>query len=139
LLAPLFPNASQAHAASIQSSIAAYKATAIPALKLLMGLPFYGFGWNGVNNSNHGLFQAGKAVHEDRPYHAIRTIALSSQVCRDLRSQAPWAFDRQDFWTYEDTVSIRYKVSYGLRQGVGGVIIWELSSDTANAELLNAA
>jgi chitinase len=139
LLAPLFPNASQAHGASIQSSIAAYKAAGIPARKLLMGLPFYGYGWTGVNNSNHGLFQAGEAVHEDRPYHAIRTIALSSQIFRDPRSQAPWAFDGQNFWTYEDAVSVRYKVSYGLRQGVGGVMIWELSGDTANAELLNAA
>ena len=140
LLAPLFPNASRHEQdASIQSSIAAYKAAGISARKLLMGLPFYGYGWTGVNNSNHGLFQAGEAVHEDRPYHAIRTIALSSQVFRDPRSQAPWAFDGQDFWTYEDAVSVRYKVSYGLRQGVGGVMIWELSGDTADAELLNTA
>jgi chitinase len=140
LLAPLFPNASlQGQKESIQSSIAAYKAAGIPARKLLMGLPFYGYGWTGVNNSHHGLFQAGKAMPEDRPYHAIRTIALSSQVFRDPRSQAPWAFDGQDFWTYEDVVSVRYKVSYGLRQGVGGVMIWELSGDTADAELLNTA
>ena len=140
LLAPLFPNASlHEQDASIQSSIAAYKAAGIPARKLLMGLPFYGYGWTGVNNSNHGLFQVGEAVNEDRPYRAIRTIALSSQVFRDPRSQAPWAFDGRDFWTYEDAVSVRYKVSYGLRQGVGGVMIWELSGDTADAELLNTA
>jgi chitinase len=139
LLAPLFPNVLQAHGASIQTSIAAYRAAGIPTRKLLMGLPFYGYGWTGVNSSNHGLFQAGEAVREDRPYHAIRTIALSSQVFRDARTQAPWAFDGQDFWTYEDAVSVRYKVSYGLRQGVGGVMIWELSGDTADAELLNTA
>lgn len=138
LLAPLFPNGSpHEHDPSIQTSIAAYRAAGIPARKLLMGLPFYGYGWTGVNSSNHGLFQTGVAVREDRPYHAIRTIARSSQVFRDLRSQAPWAFDGKEFWTYEDAVSVRYKVSYGLRQGVGGVMIWELSGDTADAELLN--
>lgn len=139
LLAPLFSSASRQQAASIQTSIAAYKAAGVPPRKLLMGLPFYGYGWTGVNDANHGLFQTGKALHEDRPYHAIRAIVLSSQVFRDPRSQAPWAFDGENFWTYEDAISVRYKVSYGLRQGVGGVMIWELSGDTADAELLNTA
>jgi chitinase len=140
LLAPLFPNTlTSAHAASIQSSISAYKAAGIPARKLLMGLPFYGYGWTGVSDSNHGLFQTGQAVRGDHPYYAIRTLALPSQVFRDPRSQAPWIFDGQNFWTYEDSVSVRYKVSYASRQKMGGVMIWELSGDTADAELLNSA
>ena len=56
---------------------------------------------------------------------------------RDQRSQAPWLFDGQTFWTYEDPVSVRYKVSYAHRQHLGGVMIWELSGDTTDAELLN--
>jgi chitinase len=140
LLAPLFPSTLRpAHAGSIQSSISAYKAAGVPARKLLMGLPFYGYGWTGVSASNHGLFQTGRALRGDHPYSAIRTLALPSQVYRDARSQAPWIFDGQNFWTYEDAVSVRYKVSYGARQGLGGVMIWELSGDTADAELLNSA
>jgi chitinase len=68
LLAPLFPNVLQAHGASIQTSIAAYRAAGIPTRKLLMGLPFYGYGWTGVNSSNHGLFQA---------YHRALVAGLS--------------------------------------------------------------
>jgi chitinase len=134
-LAPLF---SISHTPSIESSIAAYKAAGIPARKLLMGVPFYGYEWIGVSDSNSGLFQAGHAVHRDSPYNVIRTLALPSQVFRDPRSQAPWVFNGRDFWTYEDPISVRYKVSYALRQGMGGIMIWELSEDTANAELLNS-
>jgi chitinase len=58
---------------------------------------------------------------------------------RDPRSQAPWRFDGQTFWTYEDPVSVRYKVSYARSEHLGGVMIWELSNDTVDAELLTAA
>jgi chitinase len=139
-LAPLFANPHEAsRKASIQRSIAAYKAAGIPAHKLLMGLPFYGYGWTEVSDSNNGLFQSGRAVRGDHPYHMIRSLALSSQVFRDPVSQAPWLYDGQEFWTYEDPTSVMYKVSYASRQGVGGVMIWELSGDTSDAELLNSA
>ena len=138
-LAPLFSGTPEAGRASIRRSIDSYKAAGIPARKLLMGLPFYGYGWTGVSDSNHGLFQTGRAVRGDRPYHFIRTMAKSSQVFRDPRTQAPWLYNGQDFWTYEDPTSIKYKVSYASRQGIGGVMIWELSGDTEDAELLNTA
>jgi chitinase len=138
-IAPLFADSPAGHRASIQRSIASYKAAGIPSRKLLMGLPFYGYGWTEVSGSNNGLFQTGNAVRGDHPYHMIRSLALSSQVFRDPLSQAPWLFDGQAFWTYEDPVSVKYKVSYAARQGVGGVMIWELSGDTADAELLNSA
>jgi chitinase len=139
-LAPLFSSSSlPAQAASIEQSIAAYKAAGVPARKLLMGLPFYGYGWTDVGSANNGLFQSGQAVRGDRPYRFIRTLAEPSAVFRDPRSRAPWIFDGHDFWTYEDPVSIRYKVSYAARQRLGGVMIWELSGDTENAELLTSA
>jgi len=150
-VAPLFANSSlpaqaanqaasaASQAASIEQSIAAYKAAGVPARKLLMGLPFYGYGWTNVGSANNGLFQSGQAVHNDQPYRFIRTLAEPSAVFRDPRSRAPWIFDGQDFWTYEDPVSIRYKASYAARQRLGGVMIWELSGDTEDAELLTSA
>jgi chitinase len=134
-LAPLFGHNS--YALSIERSIASYKAAGVPERKLLMGLPFYGYSWTAVSSANNGLFQAGHAVHDDRPYHYIRALAAPSSTYRDQRSQAPWLFDGQTFWTYEDPVSVRYKVSYAHSQHLGGVMIWELSGDTTDAELLN--
>jgi chitinase len=133
-LAPLFAGR---HSDSIERSIAGYKAAGVPERKLLMGLPFYGYSWTAVSSTNNGLFQAGHAVHADRQYNYIRTLAAPSSMYRDARSQAPWLFDGQTFWTYEDPVSVRYKVSYAHRQHLGGVMIWELSGDTTDAELLN--
>jgi chitinase len=133
-LAPLFANR---HGLSIERSIARYKASGVPERKLLMGLPFYGYSWTAVSSANNGLFQPGRAVHGDRPYHYIRTLTAPFSMYRDERSQAPWLFDGETFWTYEDPVSVRYKVSYARHERLGGVMIWELSGDTVDAELLS--
>ena len=135
-VAPLF---SGRHSGSIESSIASYKARGVPESKMLMGLPFYGYSWTAVASTNNGLFQQGRAVHADRPYNYIRTLSTGFATYRDERSQAPWLFDGETFWTYEDPVSVRYKVSYARSEHLGGVMIWELSNDTADAELLTAA
>ena len=139
-LAPLFSNpADPRHSNSIESNIADYEAAGIPREKLLMGLPFYGYSWTGVDGTNNGLFQAGHGVHSDRPYRYIRTLTAGFSRYRDEHSQAPWLFDGTTFWTYEDAVSVRYKASYAANQGLGGVMIWELSDDTPDAELLTTA
>ncbi len=136
LLAPLFAGQ---HYGSIESSIAAYRARGVPESKMLMGLPFYGYSWTAVSGANNGLFQPGRAVHGDRPYSYIRNLSAAFSTYRDARSQAPWLFDGQTFWTYEDPVSVRYKVSYARHEHLGGIMIWELSNDTADAELLKTA
>jgi chitinase len=139
-IAPLFSDPEDPnHTNSIERSIASYQAAGVPVKKMLMGLPFYGYSWTTVNDANDGLFQSGKGVHDDKPYHYIRALAAYSSVHRDPHTQAPWLFDGEIFWTYEDPVSIRYKVSYAAHQHLAGIMIWELSGDTADAELLRAA
>jgi chitinase len=139
-LAPLFTDPADPHRSnSIEKNIADYIAAGVPAEKLLMGVPFYGYSWTGVEHTNNGLFQAGHGVRGDEPYHYIRTLTANSPIYRDPRSHAPWLYDGETFWTYEDPVSVRYKVSYAANQHLGGVMIWELSEDTTDAVLLNTA
>src|SRR5262249_25608504 len=73
------------------------------------------------------------------PYSYIRSLAMEAQVFRDPLSRAPWIFDGQNFWTYEDPVSIQYKASFAARQHLHGVMIWDLSGDTPEGELLESA
>jgi chitinase len=138
LLAPLFSKDPQDHH-SIEQSIASYEAAGVPPEKILMGLPFYGYSWTDVQIVNNGLFQKGQAVKQDRSYRHIRGIASNFAAYREELSQAPWLFDGRTFWTYEDPVSIRFKASYAAHQHLGGVMIWELSGDTEDAELLSIA
>lgn len=137
-VAPLFASAEAPRDySSIEHSIAAYKAAGVPTRKLLMGMPFYGYSWTRVEEANHGLFQEGDGVRDDAPYHEIRALAEPFETYRDPLSKAPWLFDGDTFWTYEDPVSVRYKASYAVREHLAGVMIWELSGDTKDAELLH--
>lgn len=137
-VAPLFsPDANDF--SSIEHSIDAYKAAGVPEKKLLMGLPFYGYGWSQVDDAAQGLFQRGQGIKQDKPYHHIRRLAQSAPKYRDDQSQEPWLFDGDTFWTFDDPISVRFKVSYAFYQKLGGVMIWELSGDTDDAELLSTA
>ena len=138
LLAPLF-SVDAGDAYTIEHSIESYKFAGVPAEKLLMGLPFYGYGWTGVGMQKNGLFQSGQAIKKDSPYHRIRSLAPGFSMFRDEPSQAPYLFDGNTFWTFEDPISVRFKVSYAFHQDLGGVMIWELSGDTADSELLATA
>ena len=59
---------------------------------------------------------------------------------RDTASGAPWLYDagQQVFISYEDPTSLEQKANYVVANGLGGVMIWELSADTDTADLLTA-
>jgi chitinase len=138
-IAPLFTDPlDPTKPGSVDETIGSYKAAGVPETKLLMGLPFYGYGWKAVPPANHGLYQQGKAIHSDKPYSFVIEQIAGSTLYRDPTTQAPWIFDGDTFWTFDDPVSIRYKVTYALRQRLGGVMIWELSGDSPDATLLKA-
>jgi chitinase len=136
-LAPLFVRAAAHPGDSIADGMKRYEAAGVPARKLLMGIPFYGYGWTSVDSLNNGLFQTGRGVRGDRPYSYIRSLTGQFSVYRDPVSHAAWLFDGKTFWTCDDPVSVRYKASYAARKGLGGVMIWELAEDTPQADLLH--
>ncbi|WP_263382531.1 glycoside hydrolase family 18 protein [Granulicella arctica] len=138
LIAPL--RAGTAHnTGTVEDTVDAYRALGVPAAKLFMGIPFYGYGWHQVTEDDNGMFQEGQPIRGDHPYRDIAPIIAQSTIYRDSASQAPWLFDGDIFWTYEDPTSIAHKVEYARKQHLGGMMIWELGSDTTDALLLRSA
>jgi chitinase len=124
---------------TVAHCIDAYLAAGVPREKLLMGLPFYGYGWHQVPEDGNGLSQEGLPIHGDRPYSYIAGLVAQSTVYRDPESKTPWLFDGDIFWTYDDPVSIDRKAAYAREHQLGGLMIWELSEDTTSGDLLHAA
>jgi chitinase len=54
-------NPALAEARSIDATVKAYLRAGVPPSKYTMGLPLYAVGWNGVPNTNHGLYQTATA------------------------------------------------------------------------------
>ena len=132
--APLYSE----HGGNGDGTVRAYENDGVPAEKLLLGVPFYGYSWKSVGAENHGLFQPGESVHEDRPYRYIQTLIGASSVYRDPTAQAPWLYDGNTFWTYEDPISARFKGAYAGQHQLGGVMVLQLGEDTSDAQLLKA-
>ena len=139
--APLYNNTdpSPQYKESVDQAVNAYLKAGFPANKIIMGVPFYGYIFKAVTNTNNGLYQT---------YSGASSISYANIVANYLNapgyiryfhneSKVPWLFNGSNFITYEDEESIALKAAYVKTKGLGGAMIWELSQDP-NAVLLNS-
>jgi len=137
--APL--SSSNPKAETITTTITGYLNGGAPAKKLLLGIPFYAYQWNNVApGGSFGLNSKGDPVRGNLNQSTAATLmqAPNAQLHRDPLSQAPWIYDGNTFLTFEDAVSLKAKRNYVHQLGIGGYMIWELSGDTNDAQLLRA-
>ena len=140
---------------SVSASIDAYlnaPGGGVPASKLVVGVPFYGRGWDGVSPgpNGDGLGQAGYEASapviggSEFPYSSIignGYLALSNgalvgsggytRYWNDV-AQVPYLYSpaARRFISYDDPQSMRVKMDFANQRGLGGAMFWELSEDT---------
>lgn len=111
----------------------------VPAHKIILGVPFYGKGWTGVNNANHGLYQPAKAASKSPPeYRALKALPGSAdrQFYPKMGSCSIW--NNGEFFSYDCPEAIAAKRQYVRQHRLGGLMFWEMGQDTSDAELLKA-
>ncbi len=131
--APLYNNTDNSphYKWSVDATVNSWLKTGFPAGKLIVGVPFYGIKYNGVNNSNNGLYQTfsgGTSV----AYSTIAGSYLNTPgYVRYFHQQSmvPWLFNGSTFISYDDGQSIGLKVQYIKTKNLGGAAVWELSQD----------
>ncbi len=133
LHAPLYENldASPQYKASVDSAVNRWLNASFPADKLVLGIPFYGYLFSSVTNTNNGLYQR-YAGANSISYQAIVDNYLTKPAFKrqfHSQSKVPWLFDGSIFITYEDPQSITYKTDYIKSKNLGGAMVWELSQD----------
>ena len=114
-----------------------YLKAGVPAEKLVLGVPFYGHGWQGVPKTNNGLFQktdqgAATGLYEKGSfnYNELKSNYFSTYTrFWNAEAQVPWLYnpDTGIFISYDDPESIAAKAGYAKDKGLGGIMIWELS------------
>lgn len=107
--------------AMAQSNVATWLARGLPKSKLVLGLPFYGYGFNGYASS-YG-------------FNDIVSQFGASAAQKDLVGTACASCA---YVTYNGIPTIKAKTRLALDQG-SGVMIWELSQDGTGANSLLAA
>jgi chitinase len=141
LVAPLYENSdvSPQYKGSADAGVQDWLKTGFSPNKLVMGIPFYGYIFKAVPNSNNGLYQL-YSGSSSISYANIAANYLNAQgYVRYFHSESkvPWLFNGSTFITYEDEESIRWKTDYIKTKGLAGAMIWELSQDP-NKVLLNS-
>lgn len=122
-------------------SVKLYNRNGVPMDKIVMGGTFYGRGWYGVRNTNHGLNQPATGGGFELDYKDIVSQYLNKNGFVhywDDSAKASYLFNGNTFITYDDADSLKLKVQYVKNNKLGGIMFWEYSGDN-NGELLNAA
>ena len=130
---------------SITDAVNTYLTAGFPASKLVLGVPFYGRGWEGVGAAGAGLYQAGTAASVGTwekgvfDYSDIKANYLPTMTRYwDADAKAPYLYDaaRKLWISYDDPQSMKAKADFIKAKGLGGAMIWELSGDRSS-ELLD--
>jgi chitinase len=138
-VAPLYRSLKDAEPNNNASAtVEGYLEAGVAPGKLVFGVPFYGYEWSNVPNIDNGLFEPGAPDGQGAAYNSIVTIESQFQKRRDSTTQALWLYNGSHFWTYDDAISIKFKMDYVRSQKLGGVMAWNLGQDLANGSLLNA-
>lgn len=130
---------------SLYSIVNTYVGEGVPANKLVLGLPMYGYVLPVKSADNHGLYQPFESVSYDTAYESYRNVFanyLGNDSYRefwDEDTQSPYLFGENTFIGYENEASVKAKASLVKEFKLAGVGFWEISQDTDDFRLLNAA
>jgi len=126
----------------------------VPAAQLVLGVPFYGRGWDGVQAgpNGDGLGESGYEAtspglgETEFPYNSLFSsgvLTYSNGVYAgaggykrywNSAAQVPYLYSAtaKRFITYDDSESMRAKANYANQLGLGGLMFWELSEDVTS-------
>ncbi|MFF2920945.1 glycoside hydrolase family 18 protein [Streptomyces celluloflavus] len=119
-------------------TITKLKTLGVPADKLLLGIGFYGRGWQGVTQDAPGGTATGPAPGT---YEAgIDDYKVIKDRCPATGKVGGTAYAKcgDQWWSYDTPETIGTKMAFKDAQGLGGTFFWELSGDTTGGELIKA-
>lgn len=123
-----------APARTSESAITRHLDAGIPPEKIVLGVAFYGRGWQGVHPRNNGLHQPYEQFAGAWGYQEIMsrfTPEHGFERYWDDAAKAPylWNADSLMFISYDDPESLRAKTAFVRERQLGGIMYWEHSND----------
>ncbi|KRV48008.1 chitinase [Wenjunlia vitaminophila] len=133
---------------SIDRAVQTYLDAGVSPRKLTIGFPFYGRGWQQVedggaagewqraNGAAPGQFQEEAGT---RGYQNLISSYPNMTVHHDTQSVSTYGYTGPggQWWSFDDAWSITEKAKYIKAKGLLGGMIWEMSGDTPNGLLMN--
>jgi chitinase len=139
---PLYDHPDDPKHVSSNQSVHNYLDAGVKANKIVLGVPFYGKGWEKVGPTKNGLFQPGTSARNlHLNYGNIESTLLKpgSGYVRywDYSSDSPYLYNAttQTWVDYEDAESLTHKALYVRDYRLGGMMFWEYTGDPNNVLL----
>lgn len=136
--APLYGKADERWGKNIMASAKQFT-DIVPASKIILGIPFYGYEWSVTDTSayNFTLPDSGQTA----TYERIKKLLDSGSVVRhwDSTSFTPYLLYQKDGTQqqifYEDAESLSYKIDLVKQANFGGIAIWAMGYEGGHTEL----
>lgn len=125
---------------SIEHAVDLYTKGGVPAAKLLVGLAGYGRTWTLANPASHeygspaiGAGNAGVCTQEAgflASFEIAHMVANGGAMATDVASQTAYAWNGNQFVTFDTISTHRAKTDFACQRGLGGAMFWAMDLDT---------
>jgi chitinase len=119
---------------SAHRSVQEFIKAGVPAAKIVIGLAFYGKGWEMESTGNNGLYRKAIKAAPAGGFTYLKDSLVNKSGFKeywDAAAKAPYLFNAQKkiFITYDNERSVKEKCKYVKRYGLAGAMFWEYNSD----------
>ena len=130
----LYTSSTDTSQESTDKSVKAFIAAGVPANKLVVGLGFYGKGWEMQTADNNGLYRRVNKFQRAGGFDYLKDSLENKNGFTkywDDVAKAPYLFNSQTrvFITYDDEQSIKEKCEYIKKNNLAGAMFWEYADD----------
>jgi len=130
----LYVSSADTNQYSAHRSVQAFIAAGVPPSKIVMGIAFYGKGWQMQSGDNNGLYR--KAIKPARGggYTYLKDSLVNRNGYKeywDAIAKAPYLFNAETniFISYDNERSVKSKCKYARDHHLAGVMFWEYNGD----------
>ncbi|PUA35450.1 chitinase [Paenibacillus elgii] len=126
---------------NVDKAVANHLNAGVPASKLVLGLPYYGKGWQGCASANNGQYQQCSGVSQKGTWEngSFDFYDLEANYINkngytrywNNVTKTPFLYQPNGgiFISYDDAESIQHKVDYIKSKGLAGAMTWEVTQD----------
>jgi chitinase len=119
---------------SADRSIQAFIAAGVPPEKIVIGIAFYGKGWQMESTDNNGLYRKALKPARGGGFTYLKDSLANKNGYKeywDRKAKAPYLFnpEKKIFISYDNERSVKEKCKYVKRHHLAGAMFWEYNSD----------
>lgn len=130
----LYTSSGDSNQYSAHRSIQAFIAAGVPPGKIVIGIAFYGKGWQMESADNNGLYRKALKPARGGGFTWLKDSLVNKNGYKqywDATAKAPYLFNSEKniFISYDHERSVKYKCKYVKRNHLAGAMFWEYYGD----------